>query len=166
VNRRKCGLRISRLGFMLLLTLLWKPVAPAGEPIRVVTTIPILKNLVQEIGREKVVVKSLLRGVESPHTYGPKPSDLAALLGAQIFIQIGAGLEGWVDGFIKNARHEHLMIVTTSQGLLLLEDEESQTEGEAHAHIKNPHIWLDPQKVKVMVRHITEALSHIAPEEA
>ncbi|HEX9757130.1 MAG TPA: metal ABC transporter substrate-binding protein [Nitrospiria bacterium] len=163
MNRRKPRLWAFKLGFLLLITLMGHSTSWGNERVRVVTTIPILKNIVQEIGGENVSVKSLLRGVESPHTYGPKPSDLTALQKTQLFIQIGAGLEGWVEGFIKNAQHENLLTVTTSQGVALLEDSEPQREKSDHTHFRNPHIWLDPRNVKLMAEHISKALIQVAP---
>jgi ABC-type Zn uptake system ZnuABC Zn-binding protein ZnuA len=154
----------------------------AGEPTRVVVTIPVLKDLTEQIGGDRVVVKSLLTGFESPHTYGPKPSDLTALQEARLFIEVGAGLEIWVKGLLKNARHPDLLIITTSRGIPLLRDanhrdgnptererepRESQIPvGEKDRHtLGNPHIWLDPENVKIMMRHITEGLSQVAPSE-
>jgi ABC-type Zn uptake system ZnuABC Zn-binding protein ZnuA len=113
----------------------------AGEPTRVVVTIPVLKDLTEQIGGDRVVVKSLLTGFESPHTYGPKPSDLTALQEARLFIEVGAGLEIWVKGLLKNARHPDLLIITTSRGIPLLRD------------------------ANIMMRHITEGLSQVAPSE-
>ncbi|MDA2912222.1 metal ABC transporter substrate-binding protein, partial [Nitrospiraceae bacterium AH_259_D15_M11_P09] len=52
--------------------------ASASGPLNVVVTIPVLKDLAIQVGGPHVSVHSLLSGLESEHTYSPKPSDLVA----------------------------------------------------------------------------------------
>jgi zinc/manganese transport system substrate-binding protein/zinc transport system substrate-binding protein/manganese/iron transport system substrate-binding protein len=70
------------------------------------------------------------------------------------------GLEVWVDGLIKNADNRRLLIVTTSKGVALLKNK--QHDDDSHS-LGDPHIWLDPENVKLMVRHITEGLLKVDP---
>ena len=63
--------------------------ADARDPINVVVTIPVLKDLTEQIGRSHVRVKSLLSGYENEHTYSPKPTDLVAVRKAQLLFEIG-----------------------------------------------------------------------------
>jgi ABC-type Zn uptake system ZnuABC Zn-binding protein ZnuA len=145
------------------------PVA-AEDPVNVVVTIPVLKDLAQQVGGPYVRVTSLLSGYENEHTYAPKPSDLVAVRKAQLLFQIGIGLEVWVSSLVKNAGSPSLRVVTTSRGIALMRDhpdhhgerpvsEEPESGG-------NPHIWLDPQNAAIMLRHITEALSQVDPVHA
>jgi len=134
--------------------------AAADEPIKVVATFPVLKDLVQQIGRDRVAVTSLLGEMESEHTYTPKPSDIVAVGEARMLVQIGLGLEVWVDGLIRNAGNRRLLIVTTSSGVALLKNKEP--DDDAHS-LGDPHIWLDPENLKLMLRHITEGLLKIDP---
>ncbi|MEK6683411.1 MAG: metal ABC transporter substrate-binding protein [Nitrospirota bacterium] len=134
--------------------------AVADEPIKVVATFPVLKDLVQQIGRERVTVTSLLSGLENEHTYTPKPTDILAIREGRMLVQIGLGLEVWVDGLIKNADNHRLLIITTSKGVPLLKSQDSPTGSPS---LGDPHIWLDPENAKRMVRHITEGLLKIDP---
>ncbi len=152
------------LAGILFFILISSPNLGAGETVRVVTTIPILEDLVNQIGGQEVSTQSLLTGMESPHTYGPKPSDLATLQKAQIFIKIGAGLEGWVENMLKSSHNPDLLLVNTSKNVPLLESENSHHAGSDH-HVRNPHIWLDPQNVKMMLIQITAALITVSPEK-
>jgi ABC-type Zn uptake system ZnuABC Zn-binding protein ZnuA len=140
------------------------------EPINIVVTIPVLKDLTEQVGGQHVRVTSLLSGYENEHTYSPKPSDLVAVRKAQILFEIGIGLEVWVTSLVKNAGSRTLLVVTTSQGIGLVRDhldphEPKGTAQNAHAE-GNPHIWLDPENVAIMLRHITEALIQVAPGHA
>ncbi len=131
-----------------------------GEPVRVVATFPVLKDFVDQIGQDRVIATSLLSGLESEHTYTPKPSDIISIRDARILIQVGLGLEVWVDPLIKNAGNRRLQIITTSTGIPLLR---STNDHDASHVLGDPHIWLDPENAKSMVRHITEGLIKADP---
>lgn len=150
---------------------------PAAEPIRVIATLPVLKDFAERVGGGHVEVQSLITGLESEHTYTPKPSDILLVRKSDILIKIGLGLEVWVNPLIQNADRPDLPIVTTSDGVPLMRDfsedpghsqekEEKSTIDREHAFkerhtMGNPHIWLDPHNVKIMVRHITDGLIRV-----
>lgn len=127
--------------------------AASAAPLKVVATLPILKEFAEQVGREHVEVRTLITGLESEHSYSPKPSDLKALGEARLLLEIGLGLEVWVSGLVKNAGTARLRVITTSEGVGLIRDHASNA-----ASAGNPHIWLDPENAKVMVRHIANAL--------
>ena len=145
--------------------------AAAPESINVVVTIPVLKDLTEQIGRSHVRVTSLLRGYENEHTYSPKPTDLVAVRNAKLLFKVGLGLEVWVTSLVKNAGSPSLRVVTTSDGIPVIHDgsedhHDDHTKGSAHSSSGNPHIWMDPDNVAIMVRHITTALTEIDPAHA
>lgn len=129
-------------------------------PFRVIATFPVLKDLVEQIGQDRVRVTSLISGLESEHTYTPKPADIISIRKARILLQIGLGLEVWVEALIRNADNRRLLVITTSQGIPLPEMAESR---DGHGVSGDPHIWLDPENVKSMVRRITEGLASVDP---
>lgn len=136
----------------------------ARDPIPVVATIPVLKDLAEQVGGPHVRVTSLLSGYENEHTYSPKPTDLVAVRKAELLLEVGMGLEVWVASLVKNAGSRSLRVITTSQGVELIRDEaDSHEETHHEGESGNPHIWLDPENVAVMVRHITDAFSEVDP---
>ncbi len=154
--------------------LLLAPLALAGlpgEPLNIVVTIPVLKDLAQQVGGSHVRVTSLLNGYENEHTYSPRPSDLVAVRKARLLFEVGIGLEVWVSSLVKNAGSPSLRVITTSQGIGLIRDHAGHRDG-AHQgeHTTgsggNPHIWMDPENVAIMLRHITEALIAADPIHA
>lgn len=172
---------LSLLAAGLLLPALFEPWVPPtsaqppkpSEPIPVVVTIPVLKDLVEHVGGPHVKVAALMSGLESEHTYSPKPSDLVAIGRARLLVEIGVGLEVWVQPLVKNSGNTALTVVTTSKGIALIRDHDPRTSktasGDAEAdnhHDGNPHIWLDPENAKIMMRHITEALIAVDPTHA
>ncbi|MCC7202568.1 MAG: zinc ABC transporter substrate-binding protein [Nitrospirae bacterium] len=132
------------------------------QKIKVVTTLTFLEDFVRNVGGDRVEVSSLLSGLESEHTYSPKPSDIITVKEAQVLVEVGLGLEVWVKTLVKNASNSRLITVTTSTGVPLLRGEETDPYSHDN-HLGNPHIWLDPERAKSMIRHITDALSKIDP---
>ena len=144
-------------------------VASPAEPLNIVVTIPVLKDLTEQVGGPYVRVISLLSGYENEHTYSPKPSDLVAVRKARLLFEVGIGLEVWVSSLVKNAGSSSLRVVTTSKGIGLLRDR-PEHDGAAHAADENergnPHVWMDPENATTMMRHITEALIQADPAHA
>jgi ABC-type Zn uptake system ZnuABC Zn-binding protein ZnuA len=150
---------------IILILIICLPVKGEENKINVVTTLPFLKDFVEQIGQNQVAVTTLLTGMESEHTYTPKPGDILAIKNARLMIQVGLGLEVWVKGLITNAENPALLLITASNGIPLVRDEEkSPLREDAENHEGgNPHIWLDPENAKIMVREITEALIKVDP---
>jgi ABC-type Zn uptake system ZnuABC Zn-binding protein ZnuA len=174
--RRSGALRLLSSGIFLAF-LFQAAILYGADPLPIVATLPVLKDFTEKIGGSRVRVDSLITGLESEHTYTPKPSDVIAIQRARLLVKIGLGLEVWVNTLIENADRPDLIIVTTSDGVPLIRDSSEAAEHPAgkseidrkHAFkerhtMGNPHIWLDPENVKIMIRHITEGLIKIDPD--
>jgi len=147
-------------------------VTARAEPVPVVATLPVLADFVRAIGGEHVRVASLITGLESEHTYTPKPSDIQAVREAAVLVKVGLGLEVWVNGLIKNAENPRLIVVDTSRGIPLMrggdphgraEDRGDRSNTEDHRAGGNPHVWLDPENAQAMIRQITDGLVRADP---
>jgi ABC-type Zn uptake system ZnuABC Zn-binding protein ZnuA len=55
--------------------------------------------------------------------------------------------------------------VTTSKGIALISDGHQADPIHDHAH-GNPHVWMDPENVATMMRHVTEGLVQADPAHA
>ena len=143
--------------------------AMIARPLVVVASIPVLKDLAEQIGGHHVEVLSLLTGLESEHTYSPKPSDLMAVRRARVLLQVGIGLEVWLTSLVKSANNRDLVVVTTSNGIALIRDREVTEPPLVESDSErggNPHVWLDPENAKIMLRHITDGFISVDPEHA
>jgi zinc/manganese transport system substrate-binding protein len=140
------------------------------DRVNIVVTIPVLKDLAEQVGGARVNVTSLLSGQENEHTYAPKPSDILAVRKARLLVEVGLGLEVWVASLVNNSGNPSLRVVTTSKGIALIRDRQGDGGRQSPAREArgggNPHIWLDPENAKVMMRHITEALMKEDPDFA
>ncbi len=140
--------------------------------INVVTTLPDLKSIAEIIGGDKVKVKALSLGYQDPHYVTPKPSLMAAVNKADLFVEIGLDLELWTERVLDGARNPKVRKgqrghVYASKGVARLEIPQaiSRAAGDLHPQ-GNPHIWLDPLNAKVMAANIAEGLKRVAPAQA
>jgi ABC-type Zn uptake system ZnuABC Zn-binding protein ZnuA len=126
---------------------------PAGpQKLTVVTTLTVLADLIQQVGGEKIEVKSLVPPGGEVHTYQPKPDDIRTLAQAKIVFYNGAHLEDWIDETIRSAGKPNLPIVVLSEGLPLIKESGNEP---------NPHLWLDVANAKAYVEKIRDGLSKV-----
>lgn len=121
---------------------------------------------VKKIAHELVDVNVMVQPGFSPHVYEPKPSQMKALAKSDIYFAIGVNFEdSWLDKFASASAK--MKIVHTDDGIEKIEIEE---HGHDHAHNHNhdeeldPHIWLDPNLVKLQAKSIFEALIKEYPQ--
>jgi len=148
---------------VLLITLC--PFPCFGEKIPVAASIFPVADMVKQVGGDYVEVISVIPPGASPHTYEPKPSVLKRISSVKIFFMIGAGLEYWNEKFVKNTGGR-LMKVVLSDGVDLIHEKErhhGEKAGKPHSEdtFANPHIWLDVEIAKSMVKRIVAALASL-----
>lgn len=135
--------------------------APAAAAVRVVATIFPLTDMVRQVGRDVVEVVTLLPPGASPHTFEPTPAQMRDVAHAQMFVQVGAGLDNWANKLLS-AGQSGLTVLTLTDGIPLLGAVEHGGES-AHG---DPHVWLDPVLVRDhLVPAIVAGLSRVMPEQ-
>ena len=141
-----------------------------GKNIAVVTSIFPVADMVRAVGGEHVDVTFILPAGASPHTFEPKPSLVKKITRARIFFMIGAGLEFWAEKFVKLAGpgletvvlSEKVSLIHTTKDHYAAEHHDDKTHiSDRKSSFANPHIWLDPVIVKLMVNDIAAALSKV-----
>jgi zinc transport system substrate-binding protein len=160
---------------------------PAAVALEVVVTIKPLHALVARIMAEAGSPHLLVPGALSAHTYALKPSDVARLNRADLFIRMSDVMEPFTAKVIKSLPGR-VQVVTLegTKGLLLLErrsgatfEDDGHADGHGHSrdHGHGPsqghgrgavdgHAWLDPVNAKVMADHIGEVLTAKSPAQA
>lgn len=149
--------------------LIWSLPLYAKEKLLVVTTLPDLKSIAEEVGGDKVEVVSLAKGYQDPHYVSPTLKLMSIVNRADLYIEIGLELELWSERVIDGARNPGIRVgqkghVYASQGVHLKEVPKvlSRAEGDLHPY-GNPHIWVDPLNAKIMAQNILEGLKRISP---
>ena len=149
------------LGSLILPFLFWGEIAGA-ESGQLKTFVSILPQayFVERVGGSYVEVEVLVGPGRSPATYEPTPKQMARLGRAQAYFRIGTPFE---KGFIKKVAgtHKNLQIVDTRQGVAV-----RYFKNSGGKQVPDPHIWLDPKRVKIQAATICDALSRLAPQYA
>ena len=157
--------------------------------MQVVTTIFPWAAILQSLGGELVQVTVLLPAGSSPHTYEPTVEQAKAVVGADLLVYTGGGLDDWILKMAAAAEGEStvveiLKLLTGS--LLPFNAEETvgedaiveltaeqfgETPGETQKHISrghsyfDPHVWTDPLLVQEKIAPaLTEILAALQPE--
>jgi zinc/manganese transport system substrate-binding protein len=156
-----------RLVLTFMLTLLAAASLSAGATVNVVTTTPDLADFVRIAGGDLVKVDNIVRGDQNPHYIEVKPSYMMKLRSAQLFFMVGMDLEKWAQQIIDGSRNSSLVVVDLSRKIAKLEvpTRLDGSEGDVHP-FGNPHYWLNPRNVPVIMEEIVAALSQASPADA
>lgn len=134
--------------------------------IKVVTTLPDLADFTKAIGKERVEVDFIVKGTQNPHYIEVKPSYMMKLRNADIFLQIGMELELWAQQIIDGSRNNRLIVVDCSNNIEKLEIPSVVDASQGDIHMQgNPHYWLDPMNVKIIMQNILNALVKVSPND-
>jgi zinc transport system substrate-binding protein len=140
---------INKLFIIFSMLIIFLGNAFALDKVPVFVSIVPQKYFVQQIGKELVEVRVMVQPGASPHTYEPKPEQLAGLTKAKLYLAIGVPFEkAWLKRF--TASNPEMKVVQTDQDIKKLG--------------YDPHIWLSPPLVKIQARTIMTALKEMDPE--
>lgn len=155
-------IRLILFAVLIFTTINGTPVEAESPPDVIQAFVSILPQayFVERIGGDRVAVNVLVGPGMSPATYEPTPKQLSALSGAHVFFRIGTPFE---DGLIRKISDsfENLKIIDTRKGITM-----RYFRGSGKAERADPHIWLDPKRVKIQAETIFETLSELAPEHS
>lgn len=129
-----------------------------NDKITVVTTIFPLYDFTKQITQDKMDVIMILPPGVDVHSFEPKPRSIFEIRRADLFIYTGDFLEVWANKIITVLDKEK--VVNSSKGIDFLEDNHDHD----HSHKIDPHIWVDPLNVLIMIDNILEAINKIDPE--
>ncbi|WP_121970368.1 zinc ABC transporter substrate-binding protein [Leptolyngbya sp. BC1307] len=144
--------------------------AQSDEPLQIVTTFLPITDFTQAVAGDRAQVTQLLPTTVGPHDYQAKPQDAQRLAAADVLVENGLELEGFLEDLIANAASPDLTVIDSSEGIPTLaageaEHEDGHEDGhegedeEGHEHGEfDPHIWLDPKKAIQQVENIRDGL--------
>jgi zinc/manganese transport system substrate-binding protein len=164
------GFVAAVLGGLIVLALSFTDAAGAHK-LRVVTTIPDLKALVEEVGGDLVDVESLARGTQNAHEVEIRPSLMLKLRRADLFLENGLELDAWSDVAVQGANNPRIVRgapgrIDVSRGVQVLDVPSARVDrsmGDVHP-LGNPHYSLDPGLAPIVTQNIVDGLVRVAPE--
>ncbi len=159
---------------LLVLAALLKPPAASADPpsgagggaapIKIVTSLTTYGAIAREIVGDKATVTSIAQGDEDPHFVQPKPSFVAVLRDADLFVTTGLDLELWVPPLLDRAGNRKVSeggpgYVTAYTGIQLLEvpTSLSRSEGDIHADGSPENAAYFTQREQDFERRVLEA---------
>ncbi len=118
----------------------------AAAEVRVVATVVPLALLASPLASSRVAVEVLVPPGATPHGYEPRPSDVARLAAADLFLRVGGSLDAWAARLLDAAGREPASFV-------LLDVPDLGLRGLHGAPLRpteepDPHVWLDPVRVR------------------
>lgn len=116
--------------------------------VDIVTTLAPVADLISTLAGPSVTVSSIVPPGVSPHDFEPTPRDLAVVQDASIVFTIGNGFDDWINPFLEGKKN-----VVLSEGIADIIDEHDSS-------FVNPHIWLSPKRVILMIPLIADALKN------
>ena len=140
-----------------------------SEKPQVFVSIPPQKYFVERIAGDTVDVQIMVEPGAEPHTYEPKPAQMTALAGADLYFSIGDSFEDTWLARIEDTNPD-LVIIDTAEDITKRHLEEHHHDGEEeHTDEEeegglDPHIWLSLRLVAVQAQHIFDALLALNPE--
>lgn len=142
----------------LILSLFVALLAPVSEASdakpTIVTSIRPLSLLARDLAGEDVAVKQLLADNQEPHHVALTVSQRRLLGDADLVLWVGPGLESFLaDAMTAVPGERQLAMATVAKAGF----PDLETAG------SDPHLWLDPQIVKVFYRHLAATLGRQYP---
>ena len=168
-------MNIKHLSILLALgTTLYSTNRVTAQELNVVTTLPSLASITEQIGGDNIRVSSITRGVQDAHYVEAKPSYMVRLNKADLLVYSGLELEiGWLPLLIRGARNGKITVGANGNlnaSLALSDDqvlerprgEVDRSMGDVHPS-GNPHYLLNPNNCIRVAELIADKLIELDP---
>jgi zinc/manganese transport system substrate-binding protein len=142
-----------------LVTVLAGEPALAQDKIKVVATFSILGDLVQNVGGDRVEIRTLVGPNGDTHVYSPTPADARTLGVAKLVFVNGLGLEGWMTRLISASGTKAPTVVLAS-GIKTRRMEDEHHPGRM---VTDPHAWQSIANARIYVANIRDGLAKADP---
>jgi zinc/manganese transport system substrate-binding protein len=146
------------------------PAVAAPRKVSVVTTLNVLAGITREIGGDRVTATALAKPNQDPHTLVAKPTFKALAKNANLFVELGLGLDIWGAAVTDASGNPGIQTgqkgrVVASEGIVTRElpSTLSKAWGDIHPY-GNPHVWLDPVNAKQIAVNIAAGLTRVDPD--
>jgi ABC-type Zn uptake system ZnuABC Zn-binding protein ZnuA len=157
--------------FFIISTFFFLSMAQA-KAINIVVTVPYLKDLVQNVTcfSPDYKTNSFISAGVDPHTFVLAPNDRIRLTQADLVIQIGAGLEPWLDKIKDNKQShvilsEHLKFKRMDPAASPVGSPRDDKHESRDDNSLDPHIWHSPKLTEDAVILLAKTFEKINPQD-
>lgn len=145
--------------------ILWpsQPDSPrSNDQLSVAASFYVLEHVATQVGGEDVTVRSFVPAGVDAHEFEPTPKDIQTLESSDVFLYHGAGLDPWAGEVASDLRLSGVRVVEMTDSFELREGPSEQGD----EPVRDPHIWVDPQRMIRVVEIVRDALAQEDPEHA
>lgn len=152
---------ITILGFIIALSACKKAKDGQSGKLQIVTTTPIIADMVEEIVGDSADVKHVIPLGTDLHSYSSSPGDVALLENADIIVNNGLGLESKLQKTLHHFEHsDEVLVITLAEAVNeQVEHHHHEDEHDHHHHEADPHIWLSIDNWKKATLLVSNSLS-------
>lgn len=122
--------------------------------LKIVTTLPLVKNITQKIAGNQVTVASIINGPNCDHEYEPTAKEMQLIANCDLFVKLGMESDHWADK-LTGITKKQTIILDCSSGVETIK---------VHGQL-NPHYWNNPANVKIMAKNILAELIKLKPSQ-
>jgi len=130
-------------------------------PVIAVTIVP-EATFVKAVCGELAEVVVMVPPGASPENYEPTPSQMEQFYGADLYFAMGVPVEE--TAILPNAGD--LEVIFLSEEVAAVYPDLTFSPGQGTSEERDPHIWLSPKRVEVMVNVIAREMSKIDPQNS
>ncbi len=165
--------RLAAAGTLLLMLVTLAVACGGGQgerandaTVRVVTTISPLRDIIENVGGDRVSVYTVVPEGTNSHTFEPAPSVARELAEADLIVANGLNLEAPTLELAEANRREGVEIVRLGEATVDPEEYVYDFSFPQEGGDPNPHLWTDPILAGAYAEHVRDALSRVDPEGA
>lgn len=139
-----------------------------SKKLTIYTSIYPLQYAVERIGGETVNAKSVYPPGADAHTYEPTSKEMTAIAKGDAFIYLGAGMEGFAESAANALASQDIDLVEIGKHEELFNKNNRHGDTDEHGHEHgdyDPHIWLDPLRMRDMSEIIKDELIRLNPDK-
>ncbi len=139
--------------------------------LKVAASTTLIGDAAKQVGGDLIDLTVLTPIGADPHTFEPRPQDIAALTDAKVVLINGLGLEEALKPVLESNMQGELIEVSDGIQSLVFNDshanvvEKAGDADDEHAS-GDPHTWMDPNNVMVWARNIADAFAAADPLNA
>jgi len=131
-----------------------------GNKLSVVASFSILRDLVANVGGNRVDVTALVGPGGDAHVYEPSPADVRTVGAAGLIVINGLGFEGWMER-LAQASAATAPVIVASAGVVPRRT--GNPGGAVQAAGPDPHAWQSVHNAEIYVSNIRDGLIRADP---
>lgn len=153
-----------RLLIGLFLTVLPFATAVADEAaaLKVVTTTGMVKDMVKQVGGDRIAVDAIMQEGVDPHLYQPTAADVRKVLAADLVFASGLNLEGRMTDVFERSSAMGAKVVFVTDAV----NKDLFIESADYPGQPDPHVWHDVTQWATGIPVVVAALSQADPDGA